>query len=201
MVGIVLLVKRPLSAILILAALTALSIGLAVSARWLLGWLFDGVNATVAAAIVAAAATTVVSVLGVTLGRYLERRDQIELELRQRKIPIYIDFVEGIMAMFADVKRTGAPTLPKTGKPKAAFDLVAFFERINPKLMIWASNDVVSKWSRFRRGADKTPPTEYLFMMEDLLAAIRTDLGHRGQLPKGDLLGTYINDIEDFLSK
>ncbi|WP_269303387.1 hypothetical protein [Aeromicrobium sp. HA] len=194
--------KNFLNGLLGLILLAAVVTGAALGGRWLLRWLFEGVNPTVAAAIVAAAATTIVSVLGVTLGRYLERRDQIELELRQRKIPIYIEFVEGIMKMFFNsVSESGGTNLVEKKAGEGPFDLVEFFKKMTPQLMIWASNDVVSSWSRFRRGADKTPPIDYMFMMEDLLAAIRKDLGHNGQMAKGDLLGTYINDIDEVLAK
>ena len=200
-----------------LALLVGGLIGLAIGARAGLTWLFEGVNPTVAAAIVAATATTLVSVLGVTLGRYLERRHQIDLELRERKVPIYTEFVEGLLSVFASVNESDGNesakagqqqrNRPQKGKVSAAtsaansgLDMVEFLTRMTPKLMIWASNDVVVKWSKFRRGADKHPPIDYMFMMEDLMTAIRKDLGHSGgDVSKGDLLGLYINDIDEHL--
>jgi hypothetical protein len=209
--------KDIFNGVIALVVLIAGVVGIAVGARWGLTWLFDGVNPTVSAAIVAAAATTLVSVLGVTLGRFLERRHQIDLELREQKVPIYTEFVEGLLSVFAsanesddDQKPTSSgPQRNKTAKGKVdtskaeakqELDMLEFLTGMTPKLMIWASNDVVVKWSKFRRGADRHPPLDYMFMMEDLLTAIRKDLGHSGGgITKGDLLGLYINDIDDHL--
>ena len=200
-----------------LVVLVAGVVGLAVGARWGLTWLFDGVDPTVSAAIVAAAATTLVSVLGVTLGRFLERRHQIDLELREQKVPIYTEFVEGLLTVFASANASSddqedaaisashtnmssAKTIDAVPASAEQLDLLEFLTRMTPKLMIWGSNDVIVKWSQFRRGADKHPPIDYMFMMEDLLTAIRKDLGHSGGgIARGDLLGLYINDIDDHL--
>lgn len=191
-------VKAFLNGILALLILALLVVALALGARWGLSWLFEGVDPTISAAIVAAAATTLVSVLGVTLGRYLERRHQIDLDLREQKVPIYSEFIAGILSIFAaDEDDEEDETLTEEESP----DLIAFLHEITPKLMIWASNDVVTSWSKFRRAANKHPPIEYMFMMEDMLTAIRKDLGHSGIVERGALLGLYVNDIDDYVGQ
>lgn len=193
-------IKSVASTTITLAITVAFVIGIGFGARASVRWLFDGVNATVAAAIVAAVTTTLVSVLGLTLGRYLERRHQIEVELRERKVPIYTEFVEGLMKFLASSGEGYGR--PRSANPEVGandIDLVAFFHKMTPQLMIWASNDVVSKWSVFRRAAGKRESLPYMFMMEELLTAIRKDLGHPGDLPEGDLLGLFINDIDAFI--
>jgi len=194
-------VKTFLSGVASLILLIALIVAAAFGGRWALSWFFDGVDSTISAAIVAAAATTIVSVLGVTLGRYFERRDRIEVELRQRKTVIYMEFVEGLMAMFLNGSENPNPQPRGRGSREPEFDLVAFFTKMTPQLMIWASNDVVSNWSQFRRVGENAPPSKSMFRLESLLLAIRKDLGHSGEMPKGDLLGTFINDIDDVLAE
>lgn len=184
--------KKIASGLFALLLLAALAVGLAFGVRSGLRWLFEGVDSTVSAAIVAAAATTMVSALGIALGRYFERRHQIEVELRERKIPMYTEFVEGLMKIFNSEDEQEEPAVVEDPE----FDMVGFLRAMTPQLMIWASNDVVSKWSVFRRGF-QNDPIAYMFMMEELLTAIRKDLGHAGNLPKGHLLGLYINDIDE----
>lgn len=166
--------------------------------RELLGWLFHGVNPTVAAAVVAGATTTLVSVLSVVVGRYFERRYQIDLQLREKKIPIYTEFVEGILGIFATASDSPEPE-PTDEVSSMSSDFVV---RMSPKIMVWASNDVLTKWSIFRRSSTVKAPVDYMFMLEDLLAAIRSDLGHSGtELSKGTILGLYVNDIDDYVKK
>jgi len=82
---------KGLGAVAVVAFLVVLSAGvvilLASMLRSATRWFFNGVNPTVTAAIVAGVATTVVSVLTVVIGRYLERRSAIEAEIRKSKTP------------------------------------------------------------------------------------------------------------------
>ena len=190
--------KKFLAAIFALLVLAVSVLVLAIASKWFLHWLFQGVSPTISAAIVAAAATTSVSVLGVALGRYLERRHQIEVELRERKIPMYTEFVNGLMKIFNQRE----PELREAadGLVDSQFDLVEFFREMTPRLMVWASDEVVSKWSVLRRDSDERELVINMFMLEDLLTSIRKDLGHPGAIPKGHLLGLFVNDIREYLA-
>ncbi|MCW2835346.1 MAG: hypothetical protein JWN68_3299 [Nocardioides sp.] len=112
---------------------------------------------------------------------------------------MYTEFVEGLLSIFSSSAESDETDSEDAQATEVSPDLLQFFKKITPQLMIWASNDVVVKWSRFRRGGDKHPPMEYMFMMEELLTAIRKDLGHSGAITKGDLLGLYVNDIDEHL--
>ena len=182
--------KTFLQALVALVVLAALCVGLALSIRWFAGWIFDGVDPTVSAALVAAMATVLVSVLGVVLARFLERRRQIEVEIRQRKIPMYRKMVQGLISGLLNTKN-GDTT-----------ELEALFTSLTPQLITWASDDVITAWNRFKRssGEVESDPMGVMFKFEEILTAVRADLGHKsGDLAKGELLGLFVNDIHEHL--
>lgn len=157
-----------------------------------LRWLLAGLTKEVAAALVAGTATVLVSVLSVFIARHLERKREMEREIQLQKVPIYEDFVSTwLRYMFKD--KPGAD-------PMSEEELLQFFYRATQKLTIWGSDDVIRRWSRWRRlySDDDNPPDPQaaMFQFEDLLLAIRADLGHsNSKLETGDLLGLFINDI------
>ncbi len=157
---------------------------------------FAGLQKEVAAAIIVASATILVSVLSVVVGKYYERKRSIEQELRQKKIPMYEEFIRFWFDLFMSEKLTGAPMNEKK--------MLEYFNTFTQKLMVWGSDEVVGIWSNYRRAFVTTsPPTDAFHSMlefEELLSAIRKDMGHRNKnLKKGDLLGLFINDIQKYV--
>lgn len=169
----------------------ALGAGLLVGLRWFAQWIFDGVDTAVSAALVAAMATTMVSVLGVVLARYYERRQQVEIGIRERKIPTYQALVEGLIrGMFAGVEGRGTT------------ELEAAFKQLTPQLITWASDDVIKAWNQFKQLTARNPePVDVMLGFEKVLVAVRADLGHKSSdLATGALLGLFINDVGRLLS-
>lgn len=64
---------------------------------------FSGLQKEIAA-LVAASATILVAVFSVTGAKYYERKQAIEQELRQRKIPIYENFIK-FLFKFLELKK------------------------------------------------------------------------------------------------
>lgn len=154
--------------------------------------LFAGLQKEVAASIVAAAAMVFVSVLSVTLTKYFERKRLIEQELREKKIPMYEQFVEFIFNLMMAEKMTGKPMPEK--------EMLNFFNSFTQKLMVWGSDEAVKQWSSYRLLLIKADaPLTSMFELEKLLFAIRRDTGHKNKnILRGDLLGLFINDIDKF---
>lgn len=154
--------------------------------------LFSDLQKEVAAAFIAAAATVIVSVVSVTLGKYYERKRLIEQELRGKKIPMYEQFVDFIFKLMMSEKLTGKQMLEK--------EMLNFFNSFTQKLMVWGSDEVVRQWSSYRLLLAKgEPPMDSMFELEKLLLAIRRDAGHKNNnIARGDLLGLFINDIDKF---
>jgi hypothetical protein len=187
-------VLRGLLALVVLLAVAAgvvWAIGL--GARSVLRSTFAGVDPSVASAIVAGFVTVVVSVGGVLLTRYFERRKAVEEEIRATKIPMYTELVEGLFSALNGMSENGEVDTEAT---------TALFQRLTPQLMTWASDDVLLSWSRWRRGLNTGAfvGPEVLFAFESVLQAIRKDYGHKNQgVSRGDLLGLFVNDVDEYL--
>ncbi|WP_043891131.1 hypothetical protein [Paenibacillus sp. Aloe-11] len=85
--------KNKIQMIFSLLVLSLLSYLFWLFITWLIS-VFNGLQKEVAAALIAASATIVVSVLSVVVAKYYEKKRAIELEHRSKKIPIYEEFVE-----------------------------------------------------------------------------------------------------------
>lgn len=179
-----------------LGLLLGLAYGIFRVVRFAVGEL-NALQPEVAAAITAAVATVLVSVATVTASRVFERRQQVEREIRAQKIPIYEEFI-GFWFRSLQGEKAGlkAPTNQET---------MEFMLNFTQNIMMWGSDDVLRKWSHWRRryGVESGPTTDssqVLFEFEQLLLAIRRDTGHSNRdLKRGDLLGLFINDINDHL--
>lgn len=80
-------------------------------------------------------------------------------------------------------------------------DVVQFFEKLAKHLLVWGSEPVIAAVNRWRAiVAVDGGSAASLFAYEDLLFAIREDLGNdRKTLHRGDLLRVFVNDIDEFL--
>lgn len=175
-----------------LAALGVLAVLALVVARGL--WrVFADLDPQVAAASALAGATVVV----VPLTRWYDRRRLREEPLQSRKVEVYERFIRGFLDNFFDNNRGGMDD------EKVA----SFMFGVTPDLTIWASDDVVRRWSLLRRrwaNADPSqePDASTLYELEALLLSIRSDLGHRNKgLEDGDLLGLWVNDVGDWSAR
>ena len=85
-----------------------------------------------------------------------------------------------------------------TAKQEVGF--VEVMQRLTPQLLTWAGDDVLVKWSRYRRLAGGLDPIESMFELEKVFLAIRKDFGHSNRkVGKGDVLGLFVNDINEYV--
>jgi hypothetical protein len=138
----------------------------------------------------AALAVATATIVAVPLTRWFDGRRLREEPLQGRKVEVYERFIRGFLDNFFDNKRGGIQ------EDKIA----AFMFGITPDLTIWASDEVLRRWSVLRRAwanvGDESPDPSRLYELEDLLLAVRADLGHRNKgLEPGDVLGLWVNDI------
>jgi hypothetical protein len=74
---------------------------------------------------------------------------------------------------------------------------------MTPDLILWASDDVLNLYIKFRKMANnmQDSSTAPIQLFGQMLLAMRKDLGHRNnQINEESILGTFINDVEN-LSK
>lgn len=163
-----------------LAVLLALIVGV--------GWI---VYSTIARApvVVAAVVTGLAALMGVPVQRYLEHQREDARERRNRMAPIY----EELLKTFYSSAAGGA--LDQS-------ELLSFFEDLARSLLIWGSEPVIVAFNRWRVqvAALEEGSPDALFAFEDLLYAIRADLGNESKnMGRGDLLRVFVNDIDEFL--
>ena len=176
-----------------LAVLAGLAWGLyTVVARLLAGLM--ALNPNVAASIIAASATVLMATASVLLSKHLEIRTLVFKEHRDKKIPIYENLIKFIYdAMFR----------PKKGKALSQAEMLSFLQDFVEKITVWGSDDVLKAVIYFKRqtpGVIAQDPANSLFVFENMLFAIRRDLGHKNKnLKQGDLLSLFITDIEKHL--
>jgi hypothetical protein len=154
---------------------------------------FAGLNPNVAAAIVAAFATVTVSVLTVVVGKRLEAAALITKEHRDKKIPVYEDFIQfWFKHLFA----------AKSGdNPLTDEETVRFLSNYTQRMMVWGSDEVIAAWVRFRyssmNAAQSQKPGSVLDDYEKLILAMRRDLGHKNRgFQRGDILRLFVNDLD-----
>ncbi|WP_144993831.1 hypothetical protein [Polystyrenella longa] len=143
-----------------------------------------------------AAATIVVSVISVVVARHLENKANIRKEIREKKVPVYEDL---ICFMFKVLMA------PKTGKKIPEAEIITFMSDFHQRSIVWASDEVLNAWIRFRgasAGDNNKEDSSSMFAYEELLRTIRADLGHKNEnLEKGKLLSLFVNDIAKYLDK
>lgn len=159
---------------------------------------FKSIDPTLAAGILAASATILVSVITIMLSKRQEHKVEIESQLRQKKIPIYEKLIEFIFLI------TFAEKLGK--KQPSEKEMIQFFADTTKDLVVWGSKDMVKAFGDFRENlvssTEGGEPKKVLATVEDLMFAIRKDLGHKHVgIKRGDILRLYISDLNNYFPK
>jgi hypothetical protein len=173
----------------------ALIVGLVYGIYWLIRLIWESfslINSTVAAGIIAATATIIVSVISVLVFKRLDRNAELLKEHREKTKPIYEDMVQFIFRLAFSEKLGQAPLTEA--------EIAAIMATLTEKMVVWGSDDVINAWFKFRNHSINTNnvPLGILFDIEDIMLAIRRDLGHPNKnVKKGKILGLFINDIHE----
>lgn len=152
---------------------------------------FIQLNPTVAAGLLAAVATVLVSVVSVLYAKHLEQRLALRKEHREKKIPVYEDLIAFIFKVLYSVKPEGKSSM-------STKEIIDTHSKLTQKAIVWASDDVVQAFYRFRIASlhAETDKVGVALAVENLFLAIRRDLGHQNKnLHTGQLLQLFINDL------
>ncbi|MBG58196.1 MAG: hypothetical protein CMK46_07920 [Porticoccus sp.] len=124
---------------------------------------------SVAAAAITASSTIIVSTATVTIGRYLEKKKELEALHREQKIPIYDKFLDGLFSVFYDQK----------GK---RLNIVKFLQEWQQKIVLWGGPKVVNAYVSWKDElTEHEPNVQSMESTERLILAIREELGHENE--------------------
>lgn len=148
------------------------------------------------AVIIVALITGSVSVVGViftsVVAKIIEyHQKRMEYLYRKREKPYY-DFIEMVYKIQQQ---------EKLGEKYSEKEIEHDMNKFSQQLTLWGSNKVIQKFIKFRKSASSNENnTDILFASEDLMYAMRSDMG-LPKMKKGFLLSININDIENIVNK
>lgn len=160
--------------------------------------ILSAVDPKLGAGLIVASATVLVSLISVLVSKHLDRKSEILAHLREKKTPTYEKIINFIFSLtFA--KKVGK-------KEPSEKEMIKFMAEITQELVIWGSDEMLNAFYNFRMvsientNRDLNDHYDILTMVEDLLLAIRKDLGHKNKnVSRGKILGLFINDLPDDL--
>lgn len=173
----------------------AILAGLAALVGWVVYAFFQYLSSVpkeLGAALVAAAATILVATVTVMVGRYYERRKELDALYREKKTEIYDEFLKEFFTLFWGAGETDAA---------AEKDLVPFLREFTRKLVLWSGPEVIEAFVAWKDHLAKgTPDAKSIFLTEAFLLAIRRDLRHSNRgLRKGFFARLFLRQGELFL--
>jgi len=120
-----------------------------------------------------------------------EYKNKIKTELRIKMEKPYANFIN---MLFDLMKR--AKTSNQMNENEITERMIDFSKEVT----LYGSNKVVKKWAKYRTSANGISTKENLIQLENILFAIREDLGMKKiGMNKGDLLSLFINDVRETL--
>jgi hypothetical protein len=160
----------------------------------LVGWGFvEAIQAN--PAVVGSIGVAVIGVFGVVWQQHRSEQARLREANRDRMTPIYYELL-GTITQIIESGKAGEGVDP---------DTEAFFRDLKARqLMLGASSQMLvafNKWQRRTAEIQKEDDNELgaVVAWEELLLAIRADLGHRDSgLPRGELLRLFISDYDEY---
>lgn len=147
----------------------------------------------IGAALVAGATTVLVATLTVMVGRYFERKKELDALYRDKKTEIYDEFLK----KFFDVLFSGAQEQP-TSEPE---DLVPFLREFMRKLVLWSGPKPIVAFLQWKEHMAKgAPDAQSIFLIEKFILALRADLRHSNAgVQKGFFASFFMSESAHFL--
>jgi len=150
---------------------------------------FISLDKQLAVGLLTAFTTVIVATITVMLGRYLERKKEIESHFRTRKIEIYDEFLAEFFKLFGSEENSD-------------IDLAPFLREWQRKMIIWGGSPVLSAYIKWNQHLKKgSPDAQTIFLMDDFFRAMRKDVGlSNSGLEKGVFTHFILKNSELFLA-
>jgi hypothetical protein len=164
---------------------------------WIIGKISDYLRSMpkeLAAPLITGAATVLVATATVMLGRYFERKKEIDALYRDKKTEIYDQFLQKFFDLFFNGASTTSQQIEE--------DLVPFLRDFTRKLVLWSGPEVIAAFVKWKDHLAKgRPDAQTLFLTEQFLLAIRNDLRHPSKgLQKGFFARLFLQNGDLFLT-
>ncbi|MFD2581795.1 hypothetical protein ACFSR6_04785 [Pedobacter vanadiisoli] len=146
--------------------------------------------------IIVAVIAGLVTVTGYFLTRNFERKKIIEQQIREKKLPVYEEFISFLFNVLM---------ASKLEQPISNIEMEKFMVDFNKKSIVWLSDKSLKAYVKWKESAaiasdDKESSIANLFILEELLLEFRKDIGHENKdFKKGDLLKLFVNDLDNHL--
>ena len=149
---------------------------------WIVGTIWAAlvsVDSKLALGMVTAFTTVVVATLTLTLGKYFERRREIDTHFREKKTEMYDEFLKELYKVFHSAGEDSAgDDLDEAAESE---ELVDFLRLWQQELLLRGGAGVVStylKWMAHLTNGEE-PNAESMLLTGDFILALRKDLGLR----------------------
>lgn len=166
---------------------------------WGLRWIieqFGSLESETSAAIIAGSVTIVVAIAGNAFQVYMTRQKEREEARRAAKTQLY----ESFMSHWFKVMGVGTQSGNDGQSGRLNAKVLSDQNQITQKMILWGSDQVVTAyqdWWLAAKQGDRENIHEMFVRFEDLLFAVRNDLGHTNKgLERSALLSLFIHDVE-----
>lgn len=138
-----------------------------------------------------------ITILIALLGALITFAGNLQIQIRNEQKPKKTEIYDKVINFFFD-----SILAAKLGRQhKNEGELVRGFAEMTPDLILWASDDVLNLYIKFRQiasGNMQESLNSPILLFGQLLLAMRKDLGHQNkQIDEVSILGTFVNDIEN----
>lgn len=142
------------------------------------------------APIIAGVATVLVATLTVVIGKYFERKKELDALYREKKTEVYDEFLK----KFFEVFFSGGASTDEN-------DLVPFLREFSRKLVLWSGPEVIEAFVAWKDHLAKgSADAKSIFLTEAFLLALRTDLRHSNKgIRRGLFARMFLKNSELFL--
>ncbi len=166
--------------------------GICKSALDYLGTLASKLDAVVIVALITGAVSLTGVIISSVVAKIIDYKKSRHEYLAQKREEPYGQFVN----MVYKIQRLGKDPGSYTQE-----EMIEEISQFSKGITLWGSAKVANKWVKFRENGQK-PEEAYknLFLMEDIMNAMRKDLG-LPKVKKGNLLAFFVNDIKTAMKK
>lgn len=172
--------------VIVLVLIRFIVIGISSFISWL-GTIASHLEAVVIVALISGAASTISVAVASAVSKIIDYKQKRKKYLYQKREKPYQEFIDMVYKIIDSSKEN-----KKYSENEMTQDMLKF----SKQLTLWGSNRVIKKWLKIRTSSNiGLSGEETIFVMEDILYAMRKDMGLR-KLRKGNLLSFFINDIE-----